>query len=210
VTFASALTSSSGALTLSDTAGGGTLTLSAANTYGGGTTVNAGTLNVTGSIPGNVTVNGGVLELGNPSALSSSATVSLGAGVPVQLNYSGTQNISALYINGFQAPAGVYGASPAYNPGGIFSGLGTFTVGNGPASVTISSETIVNNQLVISWNSAAGENYNVYSTTNLSLPLSSWTLVNSSGPITAASGSTSYTLPGNVSSQPALFITVQQ
>ena len=46
VTFATALTSSGGTLTLSDTAGGGTLTLSRVNTYAGGTTINAGTLNV--------------------------------------------------------------------------------------------------------------------------------------------------------------------
>lgn len=44
VTFATALTSSGGALTVSDSAGGGTLTLNDDNTYTGATTINSGTV----------------------------------------------------------------------------------------------------------------------------------------------------------------------
>ena len=43
-------------------AGGGTLELSAANTYQGGTTVEAGTLAITGSVVGDVNVTGGTLQ----------------------------------------------------------------------------------------------------------------------------------------------------
>ena len=61
VTFASVLASSGGTLTK---AGSGTLTLTAFNTYTGGTTVNGGTLNLAtgggiGSILGNLTINPG-------------------------------------------------------------------------------------------------------------------------------------------------------
>jgi autotransporter-associated beta strand protein len=49
VSFASALQGSGNTLTLSDTAGAGTLTLSGANTYTGNTTINAGTLALGGS-----------------------------------------------------------------------------------------------------------------------------------------------------------------
>ena len=44
VTFGTALTSSGGALTVSDSAGGGTLTLNDDNTYTGATTINSGTV----------------------------------------------------------------------------------------------------------------------------------------------------------------------
>jgi autotransporter-associated beta strand protein len=55
-TFSGAVAGSTGALTK---AGAGTLTLSGSNTYTGMTTVNAGTLDVTGSLVGPVTVNAG-------------------------------------------------------------------------------------------------------------------------------------------------------
>ena len=66
VSFGTAL-SSSASLTLADTAGNGTLSLTTANTYSGGTTLNGGTLNfVTGALPssGGITFNGGALQWG--------------------------------------------------------------------------------------------------------------------------------------------------
>jgi fibronectin-binding autotransporter adhesin len=65
VTFATALTSSGGNLTK---LGAGTLILSAANTYTAGTTVSAGTLQLSGSgtlgsTSGSLTVNGGTVDL---------------------------------------------------------------------------------------------------------------------------------------------------
>ena len=101
VTFATALTSSGGTLTLNDTNGGpGTLTLTGGggsswgNTYSGGSTVNAGTLklnltsqsNGTALSLGTVTVNSsGTLQLftsvSNNTALLSTGTIFTGAGV---------------------------------------------------------------------------------------------------------------------------------
>lgn len=77
VTWATALTSSGGALTKS---GAGTLILSGANTYSGGTTLSAGTLQLSGSgvLPtgGNVTVQSGTLDLNGLNA--SIGTLTLG------------------------------------------------------------------------------------------------------------------------------------
>lgn len=96
--------------------GTGTLTVSnAANAWFGGTTVNNGVLNVnaTGTIYGNVTVAGGVLQLGNPSALDSAAILTL-PGSPaagtVNLNFSGVQTVAALNFGGTSMAPGTYGA----------------------------------------------------------------------------------------------------
>jgi autotransporter-associated beta strand protein len=208
VSFASPLTSSGGTFLLFDTAGGGTLTFNAANTYTGGTTISNGTLDVgSGSIVGGVTVNGGILQLDNPASLSPGTTLTLVSGVTVNLNYAGTQEITDLFVDGTQQMPGVYGTG-ANNPSGIFIGSGTLTV-VGKSPTTVSSAAINGaNQLAISWASVPGANYNVYSTTNLSQPIY-WTLVNPS-PIPAAGTTTSYTLPGSIVGQPQLFVRVQQ
>ena len=152
VTFATALTSSGGSLTLSDTAGGGTLTLTKANTYAGGTTINAGTLDVssTGSIAGNVTVNGGVLKLESHTALASTATLNLAAspsGV-VNLNFSGApQSIAALNFGPHSAAPGTWGGtgsgaafiSSAFITTGVNNQL---LVGSGGATPSISITSI--------------------------------------------------------------------
>jgi len=196
------------------TVGPGTLWLMSNNIYTGGTVVSNGTLDVTaptGSIAGNVSVlaNGstvGMLELDNATSMASTATLSVASGAMANLTYSGTQTIGDLFVGGVQQPPGVYGFS-ANNPGSVFTGSGTLTVSGGPP-ITISQPTISGNQLTICWNSVAGANYNVYTTTSLN-PTANWTLVNSS-PITATGSTTCYTLPGTVSSQHQLFVTVMQ
>ncbi len=135
VTFASPLTSSSGALTLKDTAGGGILTLSGTNTYNGITTINTGTLNISGSIAGTViTANGGTLELSRPTALPSGAILTLPsspADSMVNLNFTGTQNITTLNFGSTSMPPGTYGSPTNSNvlyQNAAFTGNGVINV----------------------------------------------------------------------------------
>ena len=118
---------------------GGTIFLAGTNTYTGLTTVGfgsaAGTLVVTtnGSLAGNVTVNTGRLELDKPTAFASNAVLSvvstLASGA-VNLNFSGTQVVSALFIDGSVAAGGTWGSptSGAQNTSAIFGGTGIINV----------------------------------------------------------------------------------
>ncbi|HVM51102.1 MAG TPA: LamG-like jellyroll fold domain-containing protein [Candidatus Acidoferrum sp.] len=117
--------------------GSAILTLQATNTYSGGTFVTSGTLdaNVSSSIPGNVTLSGtGVLQLDDPNAMSSVATLSLPPSPPassVNLTFSGTQTIAALVIGSTPQAPGTYGAS-ATNPNNAFTGGGVLLVTGQP------------------------------------------------------------------------------
>lgn len=82
VNFATALQGSGNTLTLSDTAGAGTLTLSGANTYTGNTTINAGTL-----------------ALGTSASLDAASSVTIAAGA--------TFDVSAISTYTWGASAGL-------------------------------------------------------------------------------------------------------
>lgn len=75
-------------------AGSGTLTLASANTYTGATIVS-----------------NGVLRLTSPAALSTNTSVHLSDGGALDLAFSGTSQVAALYTNGVPLPAGVYGSN---------------------------------------------------------------------------------------------------
>jgi autotransporter-associated beta strand protein len=117
--------------------GSGTLTLSNANTYYGGTTVSAGTLHIgaVGSIQGNVAVSGGVLQIDNANALTAGATLTLATSPSagsVNLNFSGVQTVNALSFGSTPMAPGTYGAvgntSVTYQ-NAAFTGSGILSVG---------------------------------------------------------------------------------
>jgi autotransporter-associated beta strand protein len=92
-----------------------TLILSGNTSYGGNTTIQAGTLRL-----GNGTA---------PTNLANSADVIVAAGAMLHLDYSGTDQIRSLWVDGLQMPAGIYSSTS-----GFISGAGTLTVTTGPAS----------------------------------------------------------------------------
>jgi fibronectin-binding autotransporter adhesin len=93
--------------------GDGTLALTNTNSYTGNTTVNAGTLSL-----GNGT---------NNTNLSDAATVSITAGATVNLNFTGSDTIGKLIIDGETLSGGTYNSStPIY--GSYFTGTGSLIV----------------------------------------------------------------------------------
>ncbi|HVM50529.1 MAG TPA: autotransporter-associated beta strand repeat-containing protein [Candidatus Acidoferrum sp.] len=127
--------------TKTGTAANQTLVLSAANTYTGPTTNTIGTLEISGSIKGDVTVTGGTNQFDNATAMAATATLNLvtaplnGA---VNLNYSGTMTIKALNFGATSMAQGTWGAigSAATHQHAAFSGTGLLNVTSGGTPTT--------------------------------------------------------------------------
>ena len=124
----------------------GQLTLSGANTYSGGTTVNT---------PGATLIaNGdGTLGTGNVSLTAGSVTLTLQGGVSqnyiadtatlsyvntdvINLNYNGSDTIAGLIVDGVAQAPGTYGAG-AINPDGAFTGTGFIVVVPEPSTLIL-------------------------------------------------------------------------
>ena len=108
VTYAAALISSGGSLTLADTAGGGSLTLSGTNTFSGGATVNSGKLmfSTTGSGASAITVNAGAVGVVLASAGGSwtnASDLNSSAGSELDVDFAAfvpSTNLAPMTING--------------------------------------------------------------------------------------------------------------
>jgi autotransporter-associated beta strand protein len=111
--------------------GSGITTLSGANTYTGNTTVSAGTLDISQPV------------------LAASSTVTIASGAVLQLDFSVTDTVSGLVLNGVSQPAGVYNSitSPTF-----ITGSGSLQVGIPIASNPTNITAHVNgNTLTITW-----------------------------------------------------------
>lgn len=114
--------------------GKGIMTLSGSNSYGGATTVKAGTLLVdaTGKLGnGNLTVeNGASCGLRNPAgAVADHATVTLNGTAKLYLAPGVSETVGSLVIDGIQRPQGIWSTA---KDRGHFSGGGSLIVTSGP------------------------------------------------------------------------------
>jgi autotransporter-associated beta strand protein len=166
-----------------------TLTLASGSTYSGVIAGNVAlvenglgnNLNLAGTnaYTGNTTVNSGSLELGQPT-LAASSTVKIASGATLQLDFSVTNTVAALVLNGVSQPLGVYNSTttPAYITGSgslqvAVTGPGVFTNPTGITGISLSGANIVLNAT----NGQAGDAYYLLATTNLTLPRKQWTAV---------------------------------
>ena len=131
--------------------GNGTLTLSGANTY-----------------TGNTTISGGTLKLASAN-LATNSTVSIASGAVLRLDFTTTNRVGALVLNGVPQAGGIYSSNnaPTYITGSG-SLLVAATSSSGSATLT---NSISGNILSLSW--PAGQGWRLQMQTNsLSVGLS--------------------------------------
>lgn len=117
-------------------AGSKTLTLSGANTYGGGTTVSAGTLRGASAqafgTGGIAVANGAALVLQNNAAIDGQAGLVLGSSSSLALDFAGTNAIGSISLDGGTTtlPDGTYDPAALSMFGtGTYTGSGSLVVG---------------------------------------------------------------------------------
>ena len=153
-----------------------------ANTGGGLISTGAGTnvLTAANTYTGNTTVSGGTLELAQ-ATIATNSTVTIASGAQLKLDFSTTNRVAALVLNGVTQSPGVYNATttPA-----SFAGTGSLVVpspGPGTFSITpvITSFTMVNgsNIALACLNGQANDAYYLLASTNVALPLNQWRTV---------------------------------
>ena len=166
-----------------------------ANTSGGLTSIGTGTLTLTGAntYTGNTTVSAGTLELAQ-AVLATNSTVSIASGAKLQLDFSTTNIVTAILLNGVAQPSGIYNSNtvPAYITGSgsliiPSTGPGTFTSTPGIGSFTLNGANVV---LTVT-DAQAGDAYYLLSSTDLSLPINQWHTVATN--VAGASGSFTFT-----------------
>jgi autotransporter-associated beta strand protein len=146
----------------------GKLTISGTNTYAGGTTISAGTLELSGAPAklgtGNVTATGTgtllAIDSGVTNAIGDSSTLSLGGFATMTLGSGVNDKISTLILDGVQQPAGTYGSSQsgAVNKRDVyFSGTGILTVGPSILAGDYNNDGVVNAADYVVWRKNVGQ-----------------------------------------------------
>jgi autotransporter-associated beta strand protein len=146
----------------------GKLTLSAANTYAGGTTISGGTLELAGASAklgtGNVSVTGSgtvlAIDSGVTDAIANSSTLSLSGFATMTLGSGINDQVGTLILDGVQQPAGTYGSSQsgAVNKRDVyFSGAGILTVGPSILAGDYNNDGIVNAADYVVWQKNVGQ-----------------------------------------------------
>ena len=154
--------------------GGNTITLSGSLSGSGGLTVTGGgtlELSQRNTYTGNTTVNVGILQL--DVAGTSSSAIHIVTGAALNLNYSGTITVPALYTNGVALGSGTYDSS----------NLGEFiTGGTGSLIIPMAGPGIVNhpvssdgNLILTGSGWTAGAGYVWLTSTNVATPVALWT-----------------------------------
>ena len=145
LTFNPSLLGSNNTSTGVATVGAGTLILNPGNLGWGGsnTGIATGFGTITIASAATLNVGNGVLTV-TTGNLPDSATLSLGASGTMNLNFTGSDTIGQLVINGVTEPAGTWGslASDAANKTDRITGTGTLIV-TGPATTTAPAAAII-------------------------------------------------------------------
>jgi autotransporter-associated beta strand protein len=177
----------------------GTATL-APNVSGGLSKQNSGTLRLSGAntYTGNTTVNGGILELVQPT-IPPYSTVTVTNGAVLQLDFAVTNTVTNLVFNGVSQAPGVYNSTTG-SP--YITGTGSLLVGTPVAPLSslrfTAAPVISGSSLMISiTNSGAGSVY-LLASTNLTAPISLWTPIWTN--VLSGSGSFSTNLLNTVNS----------
>jgi autotransporter-associated beta strand protein len=118
----------------------------------------------TNSYNGDTTVSGGTLQLNVPS-LNTNASVAMSGSAVLNLSFTGTNRVSAIYTNGVPLAGGVYNASSL--PGRI-TGSGALQIGVTPPPVpgNLVNVVVSGGSLIFSVTNSGGT-YRVQASTNL-------------------------------------------
>jgi hypothetical protein len=142
---------------------------------------------------GSTTVNGGTLELAN-ATIATNSTVTITNGALLQLDFSTTNQIGALVLNGVSQAPGVYNSttSPTYITGSgnlivPATGPGTFTVSPTVTGIALAGANVS----FTGTGGQAGDAYYLLAGTNVAQPFSQWRTVATN--VLATSGSFTFT-----------------
>lgn len=112
-------------------------------------TLNSGFLTLTGTnaYTGNTTVNGGILQIAQPT-LAANSTIIVTNGAVVELNFPGTNRVSGLVLNGVSQAPGVYSSTTSLP---YLDGTGSLLVAPIATNPTNITAVVSGNQYQLSW-----------------------------------------------------------